>query len=489
MSDTVDALVRATRGYVLAPAGYGKTEAIALAITRDPTRRHLVLTHTHAGVHALTARLRRHGVGKRQARVDTIASFCLRWAASYPAGSQLTTTEPQTTADWLHAYEAAQRLLTKTPMAQAIRASYDSIYVDEYQDCTRAHHALVLALAELRPVRILGDPLQGIFYFGSAHGDPIVDWDADVLPTFERLPPLGVPHRWHTSNPELGDWLVDARARLIAGHPLDLNDAPVRLVAQDPAALVIECRRSAGQDGRTAAIIDLPPRAHRAAKNVGGLYGCMEPMACADLLDAATHLEESLGSARALALTDIAAQCMSNTMGPLKAARSRFARGEQARPSTGAANREALLALNAVATSGAPADMLNALDQIRKLPKIKAYRHELLHELRRTLRYSERHPDVPLRACAWRVRDITRRRGRRPMDRTVTRPLLVKGLEYDHAILLDAASFTDSRDLYVALTRGSRSLTLIGTPPALPPRTETVYSAGPGPSRSSQRVG
>jgi hypothetical protein len=348
---------------------------------------------------------------------------------------------------------------------------------------------LVLALAEFRPVRILGDPLQGIFYFGGAHGDPIVDWDADVLPTFERLPPLDVPHRWHTSNPELGDWLVGARARLIAGRPLDLNDAPVRLVAPDPAARVTECRRSAGQDGRSAAIIDLPPRAHRAAKNLGGLFGCMEPMACEDLLAAATHLDETFGPARALALTDIAAQCMSNTGVPLKSARSRFARDEQARPSTRATNRDALRALNAVATSGAPVDMLNALDQIRKLPKIKPYRHELLHELRRTLRYAERHPDVPLRACAWRVRDITRRRGRRSMDRTVTRPLLVKGLEYDHAILLDAASFTDSRDLYVALTRGSRSLTLIGTPPALPPRRETVYSAETERTRSSQPVG
>jgi DNA helicase-2/ATP-dependent DNA helicase PcrA len=40
--------------------------------------------------------------------------------------------------------------------------------------------------------------------------------------------------------------------------------------------------------------------------------------------------------------------------------------------------------------------------------------------------------------------------------------LLVKGLEYDHAVILDADAL-DAKDLYVAMTRGSKSLTIIGT--------------------------
>jgi DNA helicase-2/ATP-dependent DNA helicase PcrA len=38
--------------------------------------------------------------------------------------------------------------------------------------------------------------------------------------------------------------------------------------------------------------------------------------------------------------------------------------------------------------------------------------------------------------------------------------LLVKGLEYDHAVILDADSL-DTKDLYVAMTRGAKSLTII----------------------------
>ena len=40
--------------------------------------------------------------------------------------------------------------------------------------------------------------------------------------------------------------------------------------------------------------------------------------------------------------------------------------------------------------------------------------------------------------------------------------LLVKGREYDQAVILDADSL-NARDLSVAMTRGTKSLTIIGT--------------------------
>lgn len=43
----------------------------------------------------------------------------------------------------------------------------------------------------------------------------------------------------------------------------------------------------------------------------------------------------------------------------------------------------------------------------------------------------------------------------------------MKGLEYDHAVILDADTL-DAKDLYVALTRGSKTLTIIGTERHLP---------------------
>jgi DNA helicase-2/ATP-dependent DNA helicase PcrA len=51
----------------------------------------------------------------------------------------------------------------------------------------------------------------------------------------------------------------------------------------------------------------------------------------------------------------------------------------------------------------------------------------------------------------------------------VSRTVLVKGLEFDHALVLDADSM-DAQNLYVAMTRGSRSLTVLSKRPVLCPK-------------------
>jgi len=50
----------------------------------------------------------------------------------------------------------------------------------------------------------------------------------------------------------------------------------------------------------------------------------------------------------------------------------------------------------------------------------------------------------------------------------VSRPLLVKGLEYDHVIILNPEKYS-AQELYVALTRGSKSVTIISNTVVLPP--------------------
>ncbi|WP_204926895.1 hypothetical protein [Pseudomonas syringae] len=52
-------------------------------------------------------------------------------------------------------------------------------------------------------------------------------------------------------------------------------------------------------------------------------------------------------------------------------------------------------------------------------------------------------------------------------QKLIATTLLVKGLEYDHAVILNADAL-DAKDLYVAMIRGSKSLTIIGTSRQLP---------------------
>lgn len=47
----------------------------------------------------------------------------------------------------------------------------------------------------------------------------------------------------------------------------------------------------------------------------------------------------------------------------------------------------------------------------------------------------------------------------------VSRTLLIKGLEYDHVIVTNVADISDACDLYVALSRALKSVTIIGPNP------------------------
>ena len=65
------------------------------------------------------------------------------------------------------------------------------------------------------------------------------------------------------------------------------------------------------------------------------------------------------------------------------------------------------------------------------------------------------------------VRDRLRHGGRGERRLIASRTLLVKGLEFDHVIIADVQNFTDPRQLYVALSRARKSVTVIGKSPIL----------------------
>jgi hypothetical protein len=89
------------------------------------------------------------------------------------------------------------------------------------------------------------------------------------------------------------------------------------------------------------------------------------------------------------------------------------------------------------------------------LPEVVLYRVELYEQMCRTLLQAANSPDMSYADLAWGVR------GRAVPSRVISRTLLVKGLEFDHAIVLDYDEFSLVRDKYVALTRPCRSLTVL----------------------------
>jgi len=62
-----------SKGYVIAPAGYGKTHLISRAV-KESKNRQLILTHTYAGVNSIKQKMRENEVPPTKYHVDTIFS-------------------------------------------------------------------------------------------------------------------------------------------------------------------------------------------------------------------------------------------------------------------------------------------------------------------------------------------------------------------------------------------------------------------------------
>ncbi|WP_325089203.1 DEAD/DEAH box helicase family protein [Burkholderia contaminans] len=123
-----------TKGYVIAPAGYGKTHLIALAV-RAASQRQLVLTHTFAGVASIKTKMNALGVPAAKYQVDTIASWCLRLCLAYPKTSGWKIENPSS-KQWDKLYTCCSQLLEKQFIRHVVASTYAGLYVDEYQDCS-----------------------------------------------------------------------------------------------------------------------------------------------------------------------------------------------------------------------------------------------------------------------------------------------------------------------------------------------------------------
>ena len=111
-------------------------------------------------------------------------------------------------------------------------------------------------------------------------------------------------------------------------------------------------------------------------------------------------------------------------------------------------------------TSGRMVDVLMA---IRQSPDVHVGRADLFNRVIGVLRKHAVAPQLTLAEAAENYQTQFRRRGRSVGRRKlVGTTLLVKGLEFHHAIVLDASSLS-RKELYVALTRGAKSLTVISS--------------------------
>lgn len=462
-----ETLEAAQRAFLIAPAGCGKTELIARAIALG-SGRSLVLTHTHSGVSALRARLRRHGVPTAKFNVATIAGLGLRYASSFRTLSGLRTQSP-TGSEWPEVYRAALRLLRHRAARDVLSLSYSGVYVDEYQDCNVDQHRIIMELADFLPCRLLGDHLQGIFDFRGQ--EPII-WERDVVPHFERLNDLTTPHRWLQQNPALGEWLGSIRGALTSGEDVDLRDGPGGVwLASGHGNTVIACRRASAQtDGTVVAIRKWRRDCPDLASRLGGDFGAMEELDCEALMEFADGLDRaSSGHEWASLLLNFASTCFTEVGSRLKPYRTLYAAGETPDTRRLKGNRPVVESLNRLCSNPSASALITAARSIDRIPGAKLYRRELWNEMKSTVGTHPSTDNASFRDTAWEVRDRARRNGRNPENRIVSTTLLVKGLEFSRAVVtdIDGTNGLTAKEIYVAMTRGAEGLTVLSEKPVL----------------------
>lgn len=456
------------RGSVSAPAGCGKTQLITSALLRsEDSKPALVLTHTNAGRAALEQRLKRLGVSGTTARVATLDSWAIRLVQCFPQRSSLTPAVLRVqgnSANYTEIRQAALDILKAGHIDKIVSATYSRVIVDEYQDCGKLQHEIILTLANLLPTVVLGDPLQVIFDFAG----PVVDWHKDVVAAFPPLAWKPEPWRWNNAEtPEIGDWLLNSVRPSLSqpGASIDLSKAPkgvewIRLegttAQMNETRLATAKRKFAG----TALIIaDSKNKesqwqtARRARATMVEANDMMDFIKFAATFD--PHAQSSL---------DEAVHYFGNLLSGLSPenliARTRSLDAGRAKTEASRIEEIALAYLRAPSHRSA-AEMLDAFYDTAD---VFAFRPDIMRLCSKALRAVNE--TVTFHAAAMRERERFRHLPRTMRPRSVGSTLLLKGLEADVAVILEPEKM-NAKNLYVAMTRGSKQLFICSSSPIL----------------------
>jgi len=457
-------LLEIDRGTVTAPAGCGKTHLIAEALTRHRDQKPiLVLTHTNAGVVALRGRLNRAEVPPRAYRLSTIDGWAMRLISTFPKRSGhdpelLELANPR--IDYPKIRLAAANLLKEGHLSDILNSSYARLIVDEYQDCSIYQHSIVTNASQSLPTCILGDPLQAIFSFGS---DKLAKWNEHVCTSFPLIGELDTPWRWINNRAEpLGRWLLEIRRVLLCGDKIDLRTAPaavnwVELDGTEDYQRRLVAARMIPPEGKGSVLIigdsKNPRSQHQLASQIPGAI-TVEAVDLRDLITFARIFD--LNAPDALEqLVQFAQRVMTNVGATDLLRRVQSLMHNKARKHPSDVEHRALDFKHSPSYCTA----VNLLVEISKEGGVRTHRPAVLRACKKALQLCDGTQGLSFYDATIIMREQNRLVGRPLPRRAVGSTLLLKGLEAEAVVILNAEEL-DTRNLYVAMTRASRALTI-----------------------------
>lgn len=450
MTDFLD-LSSIGTGAIVAPAGYGKTYTIGRTVGEHPEMSILVLTHTHAGISALQKQIGPRPA--RQLRLETIASFALKIARAFPSRARWQEADG---IDLDMAHIGALEALQSPTVLRVIADAYDLVIVDEYQDCSVVQAGIIDALAARVNTVVVGDPMQGIYDFGS---QPMVKWNGSTV-LLPLIATLTTPHRWIDTNPGLGTWLAHGRLSLENSEYPQIDSSVVEVVSLEKSPsegglrpLLTSSQPTAIITANSAVVAPIL----RTARSYQGRVQVAEAADFTDLRNAARTYDDVDCTGGLLALIDFAALTKTGIVkGPVKTLRDNLLKKGSPSRSTHAT----VAAANTHFQQESPSSAAAFLRTVLRHGQF-SYRNELSALMLRSLALNASNPDKSLQSCVDSV--LEQRAHIHPAARSGTvvgSTLRLKGLEFDTVIVVDPKDIGSMKHLYVALTRATRRLVL-----------------------------
>lgn len=479
------------RGLLIAPAGHGKTTAIADCIMQCPDKsRYLILTHTHAGIASLRAKFNEKNIPQKKYQLDTITGFAQRYVLSFKKIRDLPSVEEKTYFSTIVQY--CTQLIDYSVVQLIIKASYDGIFVDEYQDCTTDQHKMILALAKNLPLHVLGDPLQGIFSFEKT---PLVDFERDLF-GFEKFNLLSYPWRWHGINGALGNQILSMRKCLEMHKPIQLdsinctgltvvhhilpadlhNSSFLSLLRttimknmSDSFLIIYPSYTETGKGGQIQLKGSIKDRIDlKIAIDYGYNFHMLDAIdskkfySCSKEIDNFVYLcRNKRNIQKVKKLYDIMESMHFGATAMSAWIDRKNNRLKQKRDKENKIKGDNLkVSLTIFENDPNLENLMVVLDTCYSLTKDKCHYKEFYHEIKKASKIAIR-DNITMYEAMTHLKNNIRHIGRKIDGKCIGTTFLTKGLEFDTVVLYEAQKFMDAKNFYVAISRARKNLVII----------------------------
>ncbi len=444
---------------IIAPAGHGKTEMIA-DIVAHTSGKNLILTHTNAGVSVIEKRLRDRGISKKRYSVFTIAAFCMKWCYSYPntASFDVTSTSENQREYYDNLYIGTEKIFSYKWAGLILSSTYSRVVVDEYQDCIQTQHNIILAINKFLSVFILGDPLQGIFYWAGT----LVDWNTIE---FTNVDVDTKPWRWESTNQKLGEHLTDIRTQLF---PI-LSGTSVQIQIPD-CKNCIEFISAGSFDGYKllrklsdySTVLYITKHEYQQvsfSNRMGGIFQNDETQDCKLLYEFAQAFDQNEKCRLALSILDFIKECATSVRKETDSFRKNLAK-DSCNFSRIKKHPELGEVLISVCESNSLKSIASVLKWFEEQTCFRFYRKELFTEMKRSVRLADTNQTTINEAAMHIRKDVDMQKRYSGFKFLSSRTVLSKGLEFD-CVIVDMRDPLGAKDFYVALTRAKKMVYII----------------------------